>query len=784
MFGRSVARSVLVSSLLIGTAAISAAAPVEASSSPPPWEVPATSSSSAVKLLTAPPASVRVQTASDASGLASNSKMFVFQDGPDWAIEDNRADTAEANPSGLIDFAEHPIAIDAKAAGTYHHLPSPRPAVLPSSADTVRSYLIHAQRPRGTHGSVTLQGTIHFSTPIVGVIATAPRLNASDFLGETTHYPDRDAATTSNRGLELNDGDWFKVSGSLTTLTVHLKVNDSLDQIRVLTTGLYCDVLGTNGSDNVYFDSDDPPPDHHILEAPDDGQRHVVCGLAGADVMWGGWDNANQVDYDQVDILLGGTGSDNIQGFGGNDQIYGGPESEIAAERDDGWGDSNLAGGAGDDFIDGGAGPGTDSFAAETMNQGAETPIFVDFTNHIAEGYTTRSDSGCTVSGLKRHPQFGRDTLTNVEEVWGTNLNDVLIGNGVRNLMYGRGGKDHICGMGGNDALSGDDPYHFDCLNDPDQVECSPEAYPNGSDSLYGGTGDDALFGGLGKDLLDGGPGEDVAAYNDSDDPLHRSVTVDLSTSPVTCACHGNDTLGSIEDVTGSLWDDHLTGDSGDNVLDGNNGDDVIVGNGGDDVLIAGDGADTLNGKSGNDLLIANDDDTVVDTVDGDTGMFDECDVYDNDAPSNCDIINTTSATAATDAAMAETFVSPAAQHHRLTLGDVSWSGNDQPDDQQYRRIDIYVDRTVTKVIPSWQLDSDSAQRAICAPFDLLAARKPGYSLGVAAASACRNPAVQIHWSDNEKVFARAKGQGACTLIQWIHGVVHFIPKDNLHCQN
>ena len=52
----------------------------------------------------------------------------------------------------------------------------------------------------------------------------------------------------------------------------------------------------------------------------------------------------------------------------------------------------------------------------------------------------------------------------------------------------------------------------------------------------------------------------------------------------------GSDTLISIENLTGSAFDDTLTGDGDDNVLSGLAGDDTLDGGAGNDTLDGGDG--------------------------------------------------------------------------------------------------------------------------------------------------------------------------------------------------
>ena len=56
----------------------------------------------------------------------------------------------------------------------------------------------------------------------------------------------------------------------------------------------------------------------------------------------------------------------------------------------------------------------------------------------------------------------------------------------------------------------------------------------------------------------------------------------------------GTDTLASIENLTGSAFDDTLTGDAGANVISGLAGDDILTA-GGNDTLDGGDGTDTAS---------------------------------------------------------------------------------------------------------------------------------------------------------------------------------------------
>ena len=58
-------------------------------------------------------------------------------------------------------------------------------------------------------------------------------------------------------------------------------------------------------------------------------------------------------------------------------------------------------------------------------------------------------------------------------------------------------------------------------------------------------------------------------------------------------------TLHSIEDATGTEWDDEILGDDGPNSLSGGDGNDIINGRGGDDQLLGDKQNDSLDGGPG-----------------------------------------------------------------------------------------------------------------------------------------------------------------------------------------
>ena len=155
-------------------------------------------------------------------------------------------------------------------------------------------------------------------------------------------------------------------------------------------------------------------------------------------------------------------------------------------------------------------------------------------------------------------------------EIRGDDLANTLIGTPEPDTIFGLDGDDIITGLASNDSLFGGE----------------------GNDTLDGGTGNDVLQGGSGGDVLNGGAGIDTASYEGSS----VAVNVSLITNIGIGGDAEGDTLTSIENLTGSNFNDTLIGNAAANLLSGIGGNDVLEGGGGNDVLRGGSGADVLNG--------------------------------------------------------------------------------------------------------------------------------------------------------------------------------------------
>ncbi|WP_414623230.1 calcium-binding protein, partial [Calothrix sp. CCY 0018] len=125
------------------------------------------------------------------------------------------------------------------------------------------------------------------------------------------------------------------------------------------------------------------------------------------------------------------------------------------------------------------------------------------------------------------------------------------------------------------------------------------------NDVLRGDSEENILIGGEGYDLLDGQGGTDTANYSSS--PKGIKVRADkVAGSDVYKVEDGFDTvdtLGNIEVIKGSNFNDEMIGGEHEDTFYGEGGDDKLYGKEGDDRLEGNDGNDWLEGGTGNDNL-------------------------------------------------------------------------------------------------------------------------------------------------------------------------------------
>ncbi|MBS1166455.1 MAG: hypothetical protein H6R00_2480, partial [Proteobacteria bacterium] len=213
----------------------------------------------------------------------------------------------------------------------------------------------------------------------------------------------------------------------------------------------------------------------------------VLIGGAGADILNGGngidrasyasssssvWidltrgihtgDAAGDV-FNSIEIIEGGSNNDSITGDAADNEFWGGA------------GIDGLFGGAGNDILNGGAdndtlkgGLGADKLDGGT---GVDWAHYGDSSAAVTVNLATGINTGGDAEG---------DTLTSIENLYGSAYADTLTGDANANYIRGAAGDDVLNGGAGNDTLEGDD----------------------GNDILIGGTGNDLLNGGTGSDTF------------------------------------------------------------------------------------------------------------------------------------------------------------------------------------------------------------------------------------------------------------------------------------------
>jgi Ca2+-binding RTX toxin-like protein len=247
-----------------------------------------------------------------------------------------------------------------------------------------------------------------------------------------------------------------------------------------------------------------------------DSEQAVQVDL-GADTASGdGTDTLHDIEgaigSDFDDILIGDDGSNGLSGGEGDDTIQALDSGTMEVDSD------LLTGGGGDDVLEGGDG--------------------FDFVNYDAACQPIEVDlSAGTATGQ------GADMLSGVEGAFGSECNDVMVGNDEDNAFLGLEGDDEMDGAAGTDT---------------------------------------AIF------LLAFGP-----------------VTADLAAGSSSGPVAGSDILAGFENLWGSSDDDVLSGDDSANSILGSFGADTLAGRGGDDALDGGGGNDEADGGDGSDACIA-----------------------------------------------------------------------------------------------------------------------------------------------------------------------------------
>ncbi|WP_297325718.1 peroxidase family protein [Nitrosomonas sp.] len=293
-------------------------------------------------------------------------------------------------------------------------------------------------------------------------------------------------------------------------------------------------------------------------------------------------------------ILLGGAGSDLIEGRGGDDIIDG-----------DRWLNTRISvRSAADDTVEIASFDSMTSALRTAMQNGTynpsqlkiirkietapagtsvDTAVFRDvFANYVvtvsADGTIFVDHATPTVVAI----DDGSDTIRNVERLQFTDRVAVVGTAGDDNLV-GTANNDTLIGLGGNDRLDG----------------------LGGVDALIGGPGNDTFVVDTTTDTI-----TEAAGVGSGNDTVESSVTFTIAAAPNL----ENITLTGANAInaTGNAAINILIGNNNNNVLTGAAGNDTLTGNDGNDTLAGGTGNDTMDGGAGDDIYVV---DSLLDSI-------------------------------------------------------------------------------------------------------------------------------------------------------------------------
>jgi Ca2+-binding RTX toxin-like protein len=289
--------------------------------------------------------------------------------------------------------------------------------------------------------------------------------------------------TLDNVSLEFHGGDnndtLLQTGGGIRTVANGDAGDDKLQGSR------FNDTLNGGANNDTYVFSGSTMGTDVVSEAANvDRDTLDFSNFSGPITVDIGKTSANSFGSAGSLTLSTSTGIEDVYGTAGNDYLFGNSrENHLYGQG----GRDTLEGRAGNDTLDGGADSdkyvfGAGSLGTDTINEAANSDTdSLDFTGmtHGVGVDLGKAGSNYAVSNTDLNLSLSNDTA--IENVYGTNYDDKIVGNSRDNVLYGYGGRDGMQGMAGVDTLWGgadDDIIYADSL-----------------DYVYGGIGDDFISG-------------------------------------------------------------------------------------------------------------------------------------------------------------------------------------------------------------------------------------------------------------------------------------------------
>lgn len=406
----------------------------------------------------------------------------------------------------------------------------------------------------------------------------------------------------------------------------------------ILKSGAGDDILSGGAGDDVIVMHSGGPLEHDLIGGGDgrdtldfSGFSSGVAadlGVTGSQVVIAGV-LTMELPLTDVEILIGGSGGDNLRGNAA---------------------DNTITGGRGNDIINGSGGSDTiveEADASMTLtNASLAIGSFTDTISNIENAELTGGASGNNINAsaftgtVRLAGGDGNDTLV------GGSSNDILIGGAGDDILRGGSGNDNylwvadtVLGSDTVDELAGGGRELFDFrgttvdlqidlgttgaqvvhasnlqLTLTNGASIEDVVTGSGADTVRGNGLDNTLWGGAGSDNIDGRGGVNTLFEMRDADMVLTDVSLALSVGGVAVETDvlvniqgaflvggaGNNRLDARTFAAGGVI---LVGQGGDDILAGTKHDDSLSGGDGKDELYGNAGDDSLNGGEGNDLL-------------------------------------------------------------------------------------------------------------------------------------------------------------------------------------
>lgn len=315
-------------------------------------------------------------------------------------------------------------------------------------------------------------------------------------------------------------------------------------------------------------------------------------------------DIENADGSDHGDLLVGSDAANRLFGYAGNDTIRGGAGNDV------------LLGGDGSDLIEGG--DGNDEIWGEA---GGDTLDGGDGVDLVRYRYATTGVTVNLSTGEVDDGQGARDRLSNIEQVHGSDYDDLLVGSVDDNLLQGFAGDDTMVAGPGTDVLSGGtgaDTYEFyrgagyNTVNDlgnagETDIVILHDYTASQATVLRQNPSNEAI-------VLNFGITGDIVVLANTLNSSHSGAIEQIQWGDGTIWSHANlitaldaGQVGVLPSATPTSGNDEIYRTPNADSINALDGDDIIYGLGGNDTLEGGAGADTIYGGAGDDLIIGND---------------------------------------------------------------------------------------------------------------------------------------------------------------------------------